>query len=398
MAELVRAELSTAADAAALAERLSAAAARAVPPTYVRVGALKAAAALLEGEAETFAKLVSSEAGKALKEARAEAARSLFLLRRAAEESPRLVGEIRPRDLERGQEGRFVLARAVPRGPAVLRAPLSSPLEAAVEGFAPAVAAGAAFALIPDPRASGAAARLLQALVDAGWPADAAVLAGGERGALDLLAADPRVKIRSAAGGKPGAGVFVDAGADLPWAAARCAWSAYADRSASAVRRIYADTSVHAEFRRLLVRNIQELKSGEPSNPETDVAPLPDEASAAALENVLKDAVARGARLWAGGPRKGALLPPALVEGVPEDSPLALGAAAGPAAALDAEGSRERALDRLSALGRAAVFTNDLGFAERVRERLPGAVLNDVPDGVRMTTSDFIEFREGEPT
>ncbi len=120
------------------------------------------------------------------------------------------------------------------------------------------------------------------------------------------------------------AAVLVASDADLPLAAARCAWGACADaaRGGSAVRRIYVEKEAREEFRKLLRQNVQELKLGAAGDAGVDVGPLSDEAAAAAVEERLKEAVARGARLWAGGPRRGALLPPALVENAPADARL----------------------------------------------------------------------------
>jgi aldehyde dehydrogenase (NAD+) len=180
--------------------------------------------------------------------------------------------------------------------------------------------------------------------------------------------------------------VFVGADADLPWAAARCAWGAYAysGQTCISVQRIIVEKAAHAEFRKLLVRNIQELKAGDPADESTDVGPLIDEAAAERVEGWIKEAVARGAKLWAGGNRRGAFLPPALLEDVPDDANLSCEEAFGPVATLEAVDSRERALERLAA-GRfglqAGIFTNDLAFVHRAFERLPlgGLVVNDVP-------------------
>ncbi len=111
---------------------------------------------------------------------------------------------------------------------------------------------------------------------------------------------------------------------------------------------------------------------------------MSDEAASGRVEEWIKEAVARGAKLWAGGGRQGAFLPPALLENVPPDCRLSCEEAFGPVATLEAFDSRERALDRL-AEGRyglqAGIFSNDLGFIHRAFERLPvgGLIVNDVP-------------------
>jgi len=406
MAELVRAELTAEADADALAAALAAAAPRAALPTHARARILAATADALERDAEAFARLIVEEVKKPLKDARREAARAAFTFRWAAEESRRINGEILPLDLDPGSEGRYALVRRVARGPALFITPFNFPLNLAAHKIAPAVAVGLPFALKPDPRGMKTAARLMETLIAAGWPAEAGVLASGDIPAIEALVRDERVKILSFTGSTAvgwrlkalavkkhcvlelggNAGVFVGADADLPWAAARCVWGAYSysGQTCISVQRIFVEKSIHAEFRKLLVQNIQELKVGDPVDEATDVGPLIDEKSAQRVEEWLKEAVARGAKLWTGGNRKGALLPPALIEGVPADARLSCEEAFGPVATLEAVDSRERALDKMSE-GRfglqAGVFTNDLAFVHRAFERLAvgGLIVNDVP-------------------
>jgi glyceraldehyde-3-phosphate dehydrogenase (NADP+) len=341
-----------------------------------------------------------------LKEARREAARAAFTLRWAAEEARRIGGDVLPLDLDANSEGRFAVVRRVPRGPALFITPFNFPINLVAHKVAPAVAAGLPFILKPDPRAPKCAEKLVSMLVEAGWPAEAALIAHGEIPVIEALVRDDRLRVLSFTGStKAGwhlksisgkkhcvlelggnAGVFVGADADLPWAAARCVWGAYAysGQTCISVQRIAVEKSAHAEFRKLLVQNIQELKVGDPGDEKTDVGPLMDEAAAIRVEEWIKEAVSRGAKLWAGGPRNGAFLPPALVENAPSDCRLSCEEAFGPVATLEAFDSRERALDRL-AEGRyglqAGVFSNDLGFVHRAFDRLTvgGLIVNDVP-------------------
>ncbi|MDE2490886.1 MAG: aldehyde dehydrogenase family protein [Elusimicrobia bacterium] len=406
MAVLVRAELTGEADAAALAARSAAAAPSAALPTHRRAKILSAAADAISAESESLARLIVEEVQKPLKAARGEAARAAATFRLAAGEAERLGGEVLPLDLDEASEGRWGLVRRFPRGPALFITPFNFPLNLAAHKAAPAVAAGLPFVLKPDPRAVRTAARLLEILLAAGWPAEAALLATGPHEAVEALVRDDRLKILSFTGssrvgwrlkslsGKKhvllelggSAGVYVGPDADLPWAAARCAWGAYAysGQTCISVQRIYVAESVHKQFRRLLVRNVEELKVGDPSDPATDVGPLIDEDSAVRVEKWVKDALDKGAKLWAGGPRRGAILPPALVEGVPADSPLTCEEAFGPVALLEAVPSSDAALERIAATRyglQAGLFTNDLALVRRAFERLPvgGLIVNDVP-------------------
>ncbi|MDP3541956.1 MAG: aldehyde dehydrogenase family protein [Elusimicrobiota bacterium] len=434
---MVRVELTDEKSAAAVAARCAAAAGKAALPAHARAKILLKAAEALEASAEDFARLICAEVGKPLKEARREATRAAFTLRWAGEEARRVVGELLPLDLDANSEGRCAIVKRVPRGPALFITPFNFPLNLVAHKVAPAVAVGLPFVLKPDPRCPKSAEKLIGLLIDAGWPAEAAIVIGGPLPAAEALVRDERFRIFSFTGSTAvgwklkalavkahsclelggNAAVFVGKDADLPWAAARCAWGAfcYSGQTCISVQRIFVEQEVHAEFRRLLVENIKLLVVGDPADEKTDIGPLIDEKSAIRVEEWLKEAVAKGAKLWAGGPRSGLVIPPSLLEGVPAGCRLSCEEAFGPVATLDAVSSREEALERMadSRYGlQAGVFTNDLAFIHRAFERLPvgGLIVNDIPtfrsdampyggvkdsgtgrEGVRYAMEDFTE-------
>lgn len=403
---MVPIELRDEKDAAALAARIAAAAGKAALPAYRRAGILQQAADALEKDKEGLARLLAEEVGKPLKAGRVEVGRMLFTLRWSAEEARRIGGDLMPLDLSPGEEGRVALVRRVPRGPALFITPFNFPLNLAAHKAAPAVAAGLPFVLKPDPRCPRAASRLLGALVDAGWPAECCALALGPVPALEALVRDERFKIFSFTGSTAvgwrlkslavkaqtclelggNAPVFVAADADLPWAAARCAAGgySYAGQTCIHVQRIYVEQGVLPEFRKLLVSNIRELVAGDPGDEKTDVGPVIDESAARRIEEWLKEAVGAGGKLWAGGERRGRLIPPALVEGVPASCKLSTEEVFGPVVTLEAVGSKEEALEKMNASRyglQAGVFTNDLAFVQRAFARLDfgGVIVNDIP-------------------
>jgi aldehyde dehydrogenase (NAD+) len=437
MADIVRIELTDEKSAAAVAARCAAATGRAALPAYARAKILLKAAEALESRAEEFARSICVEVGKPIKEARREAARGAFTLRWAGEESRRIIGEALPLDLDENSTGRWAVVKRVPRGPALFISPFNFPLNLVAHKVAPAVAVGLPFVLKPDPRCPKTAEKLVGLLVEAGWPAEAAIVVGGPLPAAEALVRDERFRIFSFTGSTAvgwklkalaikaqsclelggNAAVFVAKDADLAWAAARCAWGAfyYSGQVCISVQRIFVEQEVHAEFRRLLVENIKGLVVGDPADDKTDIGPMIDEKSAIRVEEWLKEAVGKGAKLWAGGPRKGLLIPPSLLEGVPADCRLSCEEVFGPVATLDAVTSREDALDRMSSSRyglQAGIFTNDLAFVQRAFERLEvgGLIVNDIPsfrsdampyggvkdsglgrEGVRYAIEDFTE-------
>ncbi len=403
---MVPIELKDEKDAAALAARIAGAREKAALPAYRRADILRQAADRLEKDAEALARLLAEEVGKPLKAGRVEVGRLLFTLRWSAEEARRIGGEVMPLDLAPGDEGRVAIVKRVPRGPALFITPFNFPLNLVAHKVAPAVAVGLPFVLKPDPRAAKSAARLVDALVAAGWPAECCALALGPHAALEALVKDERFKIFSFTGSTAvgwklkalavkaqsclelggNAAVFVAKDADLPWAAARCAAGgyAYAGQTCIHVQRIYVEKDVLSEFRKLLVANIKELAVGDALDEKTDVGPVIDEKSAARIEEWLKEAVSKGGKLWAGGERRGLLIPPALVEGVPAGCRLSDEEVFGPVVTLEGVDSKEEALDKMNASRyglQAGVFTNDLAFVQRAFARLDfgGVIVNDIP-------------------
>lgn len=438
MAELVRVELTDEASAKAVAGRC-AAAMKAVAglSSHQRALILRKTAEKIESLSGEFARLICSEVGKPLKEARREAARGAFTVRWAGEEARRVNGEMLPLDLDAGFEGRWSVVKRVPRGPALFITPFNFPLNLVAHKVAPAVAAGLPFVLKPDPRCPKTAEKLVALLVENGWPAEAAIVVGGPIPAAEALVKDERFRVFSFTGSTAvgwrlkslavkahsclelggNAAVFVAKDADLAWAAARCAWGAfyYSGQVCISVQRIFVEKDVHAEFRKLLVENIKALVVGDPSDETVDIGPLIDEKSAMRVEEWLKEAVAKGAKLWTGGPRNGLTIPPSLLEGVPADAKLSCEEAFGPVATLDAVASKEEALDRINASKyglQAGLFTNDLAFVQRAYQVLEvgGLIVNDIPsfrsdampyggmkdsgegrEGVRYAIHDFTE-------
>ncbi len=109
-----------------------------------------------------------------------------------------------------------------------------------------------------------------------------------------------------------------------------------------------------------------------------------DENEARRVEAWIERALARGARPIMGGVRQGALMPPHLLEGVPEDEPLSCEEVFGPVAILAPFSDFEQALRAVnrSAYGlQAGVFTGSLEHALATWDHLEvgAVVIGDIP-------------------
>jgi acyl-CoA reductase-like NAD-dependent aldehyde dehydrogenase len=118
-------------------------------PLHKRAGILRKAAALLTERTEDFAETLSMEAGKPIKDARAEVGRAVQVLDFAADEAKTLHGELLPMDAAIGGENRLGMVRLYPIGVIAAITPFNFPLNLALHKLAPAVASGNAVVLKP---------------------------------------------------------------------------------------------------------------------------------------------------------------------------------------------------------------------------------------------------------
>jgi aldehyde dehydrogenase (NAD+) len=440
MAELVQDQVLNPREAGELVGRIAASAGKAAAlPAHKRAQVLLGISEGIEKEAEAFARLIAEEVKKPLKEARREVARAVFCFRWASEEAKRFVGEVLPLDLDAGSEGRLALTRRFPRGPALLITPFNFPLNLVAHKVAPAIAVGTPFVLKPAPQAPRTALKLAKLILDAGWPRDCMAVVSAPIEAAEALARDERFGVlsftgsakvgwylKSVAGKKHvvlelggNAGVIVAGDSDIPWAAARTAWGAfyYSGQVCISVQRILVEAAVYEPFKKLLLKNISELKAGDPMDEATDIGPLISEEAAARVSEWIKEAVSGGGRLLCGGKRSGDRIEPTLVEDAPASCKLSCEEAFGPVATIEKVDSRQVALDKLAegSYGlQAGIFTNDLGAVFRSWGRLPvgGLIVNDIPayrsdampyggvkdsgtgrEGVRYAMEEFTELR-----
>jgi putative phosphonoacetaldehyde dehydrogenase len=99
----------------------------------------------------------------------------------------------------------------------------------------------------------------------------------------------------------------------------------------TAVKRILVEESVADALVEKIVMKASKLICGDPSNLQTDVGTVIDEASAILFESRIRDAVSLGAKKLYGNERQGALFCPTVVDHVPCDCELVMEETFGPA-------------------------------------------------------------------
>jgi acyl-CoA reductase-like NAD-dependent aldehyde dehydrogenase len=368
---------------------------------------------------EDLAQTITRETGKPITLSRGEIGRAETTLRITMEAVASFGEEVIPYDLMPGAEGCRAILRRFPLGPVLAITPFNFPVNLAMHKLAPALGAGCSVIWKPCPQAPQTSRLLWEsfeaARTQAGAPVHLLQLAGPDPAAAEELAQDSRVAAISFTGservgrhlekvlagkrlllelGGNGA-VVVDEGVD----AAAVAWQiapaavAGAGQNCSKAQRVYVHSRLWEAFVPAFVDAIRALPVGDPLDPATVVGPLIDEATARRMDERLDQAVAEGATVLLRGLRKGALLPPAVLAGVPEDSILQREEAFSPVTVLTCVASFEEGLERAAATRfglRASAYSRDQRHLRLAESKLrAGGVLLNLPPTFRLDAAPF---------
>jgi acyl-CoA reductase-like NAD-dependent aldehyde dehydrogenase len=151
-------------------------------------------------------------------------------------------------------------------------------------------------------------------------------------------------------------------------------------------RKILVERSVADEFVDKLVAKTAGLKVGDPKEHDTIIGPLINEQALETVKGRVEEAVAKGAKVLAGGGAEGPVFQPTLLTDVPPDSEFAKLETFGPVAAIEIVDSADEAVERANSTGyglAAGIITrdNDKGFA--LAQQLESGIVhvNDQPVG-----------------
>ncbi len=368
---------------------------------------------------EELARLLTQETGKPITLARGEVGRAEATLRATAEAIGTFGEEAVPYDLMAGADGCRAIFRRFPVGPVLAITPFNFPVNLAVHKLGPALAAGCSAIWKPCPQAPLTSTLLWDTFETArrgtGAPAGLLQLAPSDPVSAEAMAKDPRIAAVSFTGservgrhleqvlagkrlllelGGNGA-VVVDEGVDAAAVARSLAPAAVAGagQSCSKAQRIYVHRNLWESFAPAFVAAVKAMPVGDPMDPATVVGPLIDEATARRMDEGLDRAVAAGAEVLLRGSRQGALLPPAILAGLPEDDPFQCEEAFSPITVLTPVDSFEEGLDRAAATRyglRASAYSRDQRHLRLAEASLrAGGVLLNLPPTFRLDAAPF---------
>ncbi len=389
---------------------------RDTPTRYQRAEILEGTRAALESRREELARIIASEAGLALREARYEVGRTVDVLRFAAMEALRDDGQIFSCDVSAQGKARKIFTTREPLRCAVAITPFNHPLNQVAHKLAPAIAAGTPIILKPSEKTPLVALKFAELLYAAGLPGPMlSVLLGPTAEVAEVLVRHPEVELVAFTGSVAvGKRIAATAGykklvlelggndplivlddADLDLAVTLAAEGSYRNsgQRCTAVKRILVQQGIADEFTRRLVAKTKEYVCGDPLDEATRVGTVIDEASAIYLETVVKEAVTAGARVLIGGERRGALLQPTVIADVPRDCRMVVSESFGPLAPVlkvrDLDDALALANSTAYGLSSGVVTTNLNSAMKAVRTLRCGTVnINEVP-GYRVENSPF---------
>jgi benzaldehyde dehydrogenase (NAD) len=290
-------------------------------PADQRAAVLRRAAQLLEAHGEQLRTWIVRETGSIPPKADFELHMAVGILLEAAAIATQPPGLMLPSGPKR-----MSFARRVPHGVVGVISPFNAPLILSTRAVAPALALGNAVVLKPDPQTPVTGGFILARLFEAaGLPAGLLHVLPGGAEAGEALVTDPGVsmisftgstaagrrvgelaskhlkKVTLELGGKNSTVVLDDA--DLDLAASNVAWGAYLHQGqiCMATGTVLAHRSVARDLTERLVQKAKNLPVGDPNAGPCALGPLINSRQVERVEGILKDAMAKGAVLRAGG-------------------------------------------------------------------------------------------------
>jgi succinate-semialdehyde dehydrogenase / glutarate-semialdehyde dehydrogenase len=286
---------------------------------------LRRAYELLTQRADDLALLMTLEMGKPLSESRGEVVYAAEFLRWFSEEAVRVDGRF---GVAPGGDSRLIVLKQ-PVGPCLFITPWNFPLAMGTRKIGPAVAAGCTMIVKPAKQTPLSMLALAQVLTEAGLPDGVlSVLTASSASALTapLLkdarlrklsftgstevgrqlvkdSADQLLRTSMELGGNAPFLVFADADLDKAVDGAMLAKMRNMGEACTAANRFHVHASVADEFSRRLAERMSSLRVGRGTEDGVQVGPLIDGPGRAKVEELVADAVDRGAKPLAGASR-----------------------------------------------------------------------------------------------
>lgn len=323
---------------------------------YERSQILQRAGELIGERREYLAKWLTLELGICQQHAIYETKRAQDVYQFAAAEAMKDDGEIFSCDLTHNGKDRKIFTKREPVRAISAITPFNHPLNMVSHKIAPSIATNNCMVCKPTELTPLTCIALADILYDAGLPREMfQVVTGLPQDIGDEMITNDNIDIITFTGGVPvGKLIASKAGykrqalelggndpliicndlsdADLDKAAALAVAGATGNsgQRCTAIKRILVQESVADKFVPLVLEKAKKIKFGDPQDPETELGCVIHSQAAEMFENRVLDAAKQGAEILYHPERRGALLPPIVVDRVPHDSELVMEETFGP--------------------------------------------------------------------
>lgn len=357
--------------------------------SYERWKILRKAADMMAARNEELGQVISKEEGKIIAEGRGEASRAVETMMGSAEEAKRIHGETVPLDADPTGSRKLGFTLRVPCGVVAAIAPFNFPLNLVCHKVGPALAAGNTVIVKPASDTPLSAVKLTEILLEAGLPPEGIQCLTGSGGEIgDALVADRRVRKVTFTGSREigdricrtagikkvtmelgsNSPVIIMSDADLEKVANVVSMTGYgnAGQTCISTQRVLAAKKIYGDFLSALKPKVEALTTGNQLDEKSKVGPMVKESEAIRVDEWVHEALGGGAKLVAGGGRRGAIYLPAVVADVHPDMRISRDELFGPAVAVTPFDTIEEAiaLANDSVYGLAAgIFTENVEWA-----------------------------------
>lgn len=352
---------------------------------------------LILANREDLARLMTAEQGKPLAEARGEIDYAASFIDWFAEEGRRVYGDVIPPH----QADKRILVLKQPVGVCAAITPWNFPAAMITRKAGPALAAGCTMIVKPASATPFSALALAKLSQEAGIPAGVFnVVTGKAQEVGDELIGNPTVrkltftgstttgkkllvdsaktlkKVTLELGGNAPFIIFDDADLDAAVEGALAAKYRNNGQTCICANRFLVQNGIYEKFTEKFVSKLSEMKVGDGMVEGTTLGPLINEDAVESIEQLLTDAISKGARVVVGGKRHSlgkTFFEPTLLTEVTPQMQLTQEEIFGPIAPLIRFSSEEEALELANATraGLASYFyTRDLARSWRVSEAL----------------------------
>lgn len=360
----------------------------------------------IAADAEGMARSISLEMGKTIHEARRETQRAQNTLKLSGDAATFLDGEVLNCAVIEGASHKMASVTYEPVGVVAAITPFNYPLNLLCHKLGPAIGAGNTVVAKPSSTSPLSTERLAGLARDVGFPdglfqvvygsapvaqalarapIDILSFTGGPKAGQALKSASGLIRCLMELGGNDPLIVMPDA--DLEKAVDTVVAQRFeiAGQSCAAVKRLYLHEDIRASVIERLLERVAAMRVGDPLDEATDMGSVIDEDAAEWVVGRIDDAVARGARLLTGGGRKGTLVEPTVVDGVPVEAPLIAEETFGPVVSIRGFTDADAVVAEVNAgpYGlQAGLFTNDNALIRRIARTLQvgGVMINEGPD------------------